>query len=158
MNAPGRFARLEKLATVDVLLRQKGAAVYSVPPETTVFEALKVMRDRNVGALLVMEEEKLAGILSERDYARKIAIEGRDSRRTPVKEITTSVLHTVTRANTVQECLGLMSEHHVRHLPVLEGERVVGIISIGDLVKWVIQAQSATIDQLQSYITGQYPS
>lgn len=149
---------MEKLATVDVLLRQKGDAVYSVPPETTVFEALKVMRDRNVGALLVMEEEKLAGILSERDYARKIAIEGRDSRRTPVKEITTSVLHTVTRTTTVQECLGLMSEHHVRHLPVLEGERVVGIISIGDLVKWVIQAQSATIDQLQSYISGQYPS
>jgi CBS domain-containing protein len=149
---------MEKLATVDVLLRQKGDTVYSVSPDTSVFDALKIMRDHNVGALLVMRDDQLLGILSERDYARKIALEGRDSRRTLVSEITTSELYTVTRRTTLQECLNLMSKHHIRHLPVLEEDRVVGLISTGDLVKWIIQAQSATIEQLQSYITGQYPS
>lgn len=148
---------MQKLVTVDALLREKGTEVYSIPPEATVFDALKVMREKNVGALLVMREEKLVGIISERDYARKIAIEGRDSRVTPVSDIVTSAVRTVTRNTSIQDCMELMSGHRVRHLPVVEGGKVMGIISVGDLVKWIIQAQSATIDQLQSYISGQYP-
>jgi CBS domain-containing protein len=146
------------LAKVDAILHQKGSEVYALPPEATVFDALKTMRDKNVGALLVMREGRLIGIVSERDYARKVAIEGRDSRKTPVSEIVTSAIHTVTRETTVHDCMEIMSKHRVRHLPVLADSQVVGVISVGDLVKWIIQAQSATIDQLQSYISGQYPS
>ncbi|MCP5521390.1 MAG: CBS domain-containing protein [Verrucomicrobiales bacterium] len=149
---------MQTLATVDAILHQKGAEVYAIPPDATVFEALKTLRAKNVGALLVMRDDRLVGIVSERDYARKVAIEGRDSRTTPVSDIVTSAVHTVTRETTIQDCMELMSEHRVRHLPVLEESRVIGVISVGDLVKWIIQAQSATIDQLQSYISGQYPS
>lgn len=149
---------MQTLATVDALLREKGTEVHSIAPDTTVFEALKMMRTKNIGALLVMRDEKLVGIISERDYARKVAIEGRDSRVTPVSDIVTAAVRTVTRVTTVQDCMELMSEHRVRHLPVVEDAKVVGLISVGDLVKWIIQAQSATIDQLQSYISGQYPS
>lgn len=148
---------MEKLTTLDTILNWKGRTVHSVAPDTTVFEALKLMRDANVGALLVLEAGRLVGIVSERDYARKVAIEGRNSRTTPVREIITPEPHTVPPTATVNECMSLMTAQHIRHLPVLETDRVVGVISMGDLVKWVIQAQSATIDQLQSYISGSYP-
>ncbi|RME93289.1 MAG: CBS domain-containing protein [Verrucomicrobia bacterium] len=148
---------MEKLATADAILRRKGRQVYWVSPDTTVFEALKVMREKNVGALLVMEDDRLVGIFSERDYARKVAIEGRDSRVTPVRDITTKPVHTITPQTPISECMEMMSKYRVRHLPVLEDDRVVGVISVGDVVQWIIEAQSATIDQLQSYITGAYP-
>lgn len=149
---------MEKLATADVILRRKGRQVFWVSPQTTVFDALKLMREKNVGALLVMKDDRLVGIFSERDYARKVAIEGRDSRHTPVRDITTAPVHTITPQTPISECMAMMSRHRVRHLPVLEEGRVVGVISVGDVVQWIIEAQNATIDQLQSYITGTYPA
>lgn len=148
---------MDKLTTVDTILEWKGHQVYAVSPEATVFEALEMMRDKNVGALLVYEGDRLIGVLSERDYARKVAIEGRNSRQTPVREILSADLFTVESRATVPECMALMAARRIRHLPVLEAGRVVGVISMGDLVKWVIDSQSATIDQLQSYISGTYP-
>ena len=153
---PTKTKRMDKLATLETILNWKGNDVYSVTPETTVFEALKLMRDKNVGALLVCHEGKLIGIISERDYARKIAIEGRNSRNTPVSDIITTDPMTLTSAATVGDCMSLMANQRIRHLPVLDGEKIIGVVSMGDLVKWMMHAQSATIDQLQSYISGSY--
>jgi len=144
-------------ATVEAILNTKGRTVWSVSPETTVFEAIRQMAERNVGALLVMEGDRLLGIVSERDYTRKVALQGKNSRTTAVREICTPALHTVTLRTTIGECMALMTDKRIRHLPVLEGERVVGVISIGDVVNWIIHAQAAAIDQLQAYITGGYP-
>lgn len=144
--------------TVEAILNAKGRAVWSVTPETTVFEAIRLMADRNVGALLVMEGDRLVGIVTERDYARKVALLGKNSRSTPVGEIFTPALHTVTPQTTVAECMALMTDKRIRHLPVLDQGRVVGVVSIGDLVNWIIHAQAAEIDQLQAYIAGAYPA
>ncbi len=144
-------------ATVEAILNVKGRQVWSVTPDTTVFEAIRLMAERNVGALPVMEGDRLVGIMSERDYARKVALLGKNSRSTPVREILTPALHTVTPRTTIAECMALMTDKRIRHLPVLEGGKVVGIISIGDLVNWIIHAQAAAIDQLQAYIAGGYP-
>ena len=148
---------MEITGTADAILQAKGRTIYAVPPGTTVFEAIQHFADKNVGALLVMDGARLLGVFSERDYTRKIALQGRHSRDTLVGEIISSEVIGVTPQTTVQECMRLMTAHRVRHLPVLEGERVVGVLSIGDLVNWIITAQSATISHLESYIAGSYP-
>ena len=142
--------------TISEILNHKGATVWSVSPEMMVFDAIQMMADKNIGALLVIEQGKLVGILSERDYTRKVALKGKSSKQTPVKEILSEQLIHVSPAHTVEDCMRLMTEHRVRHLPVLDGDKIVGVVSIGDLVNWIITAQTTTIHQLQTYITG-YP-
>ena len=141
-------------ATVGTILNQKGHQVYSISPDATVFEAIHLMAEKNLGALLVISEEKLVGVISERDYTRKVALKGRSSRETKVREIISSPVISANPGSSVEECMRLMTTHRVRHLPVLEGEKLVGIVSIGDLVNWTISAQDAAIEQLKSYIAG----
>ena len=139
---------------ISVVLGQKSREIFSVTPDTCVEDAVKIMDEKNVGALLVMKGNKLVGMLSERDYARKVMLRGKKSSETPVSDIMSSNL-TVTHPNEgVEECLRVMTDKRIRHLPVLEGQKVVGVISIGDLVKHVISCQSATIAHLESYISG----
>jgi CBS domain-containing protein len=142
------------MKTVRRLLQAKGSQVWHTSPQGSVYSALQLMAEKNVGALVVMEEEKPVGIFSERDYARKVVLRGRASNETPVSEVMTRDLLTATLDQTVAECMVLMSEKHVRHLPVVDQERLVGILSIGDIVKEVIAEQSATIGYLEDYITG----
>jgi CBS domain-containing protein len=139
---------------VKQLLQSKGSGVWSVGPETKVIEALKLMADKNVGALMVTDGEKLAGIISERDYARKVILHGRSSTDVPVKEIMTGKVYVVAPDTSIQECMALMTEQRVRHLPVLENDKLVGVISIGDVVKAIISEQEFMIEQLQNYIVG----
>jgi CBS domain-containing protein len=142
--------------TIDEILHHKGTTVWSVGPEATVFEAIQMMADKNIGAVFVMGQGKLMGVVSERDYTRKVALRGKTSKDLKVREILTESLITVTPKHSIEECLRLMTEHRVRHLPVLEGETLKGVVSIGDLVNWVISTQSTTIRQLETYISG-YP-
>ena len=139
---------------ISELLNQKGGYAWSIDPEATVFEAIGLMAEKNIGALLVIRQDKLVGILSERDYTRKIALQGKSSKQTKVKEIISSRVISVTPSHTVEDCMRLMTEHRIRHLPVLEGDQIVGVISIGDLVNWIISAQTTAIHQLQTYIAG----
>lgn len=143
---------------VALILARKGSEVYSVPPDATVYEALEKLAERDVGALLVMRGGELVGIFSERDYARQVILKGRFSRETRVHEIMSSPVLTVTPQTTVDECMQLMTRHRYRHLPVVDGGRVVGIVSIGDLVNWIISLQNFTIHQLEGYIAGKYPA
>ena len=143
--------------TIGAILRHKGTLIWSVPPETKVFDAIQIMAEKNIGALLVMAGPKLIGIMSERDYTRKIALKGKSSKDTPVHEIVSTPVISATPEHTVEDCMRLMTSSRVRHLPVLDGDRVVGVVSIGDLVNWIISAQSMTIDQLENYIAGSYP-
>lgn len=140
------------MITVRHLLDGKGRALFSIEPEDPVLEAIRMMAERHVGALLVMRGTELAGILSERDYARKVVLLGRSSAETPVWQIMTSPVITVSPDNSVQDCMRLMTDRRIRHLPVMEGGKVVGMISIGDLVKAVIEEQQQTIEQLETYI------
>jgi CBS domain-containing protein len=142
------------MKTVNQLLHTKGREVWSVTQGTSVFDALKVMADKNIGAVLVMEGNQLAGIFSERDYARKVILKGKTSKELTVQEIMTEKVDCVSLSQTVREFMTLMTEKHHRHLPVVEGERVVGMISIGDVVKAIISDQEFTIEQLEGYITG----
>ena len=134
------------------LLAAKGGQVYSIRPEAKVFEALQLMAQKDVGALLVMDGTRVAGIMSERDYARKVILQGKSSQDLSVRDIMTSGVVTVDPARTVEECMGLMTQRRIRHLPVCEGDELVGLVSIGDLVKEVIADQEQTIKQLESYI------
>lgn len=142
------------MLTVGQLLDGKGRQVWSVQLDSTVFEALRVMAHKEIGALLVLDGESVVGILSERDYARKIALEGRASRYTPVTDIMSRQVLSVSLRHTVHECMALMTTHKVRHLPVLEQGRVLGMISIGDLVKSIIAEQEFVIEQMTHYIAG----
>jgi CBS domain-containing protein len=139
------------------LLRMKGSGVWSISPDSTVYEAIEQMAEKGIGALVVLREGKVEGIVSERDYARKVILKGKHSHETRVREVMTTPALVVKPEDSVSECMRTMTAHRVRHLPVLEGESVVGILSIGDLVNWIIGSQEQTIHQLQSYITGAYP-
>ena len=140
------------MANVNQMLQGKGRQVYTVGPQTTVLEALQLMADRDVGALVVVEGDDIAGIFSERDYARKIVLMGKSSRETPVSEIMTADVICVTPGQTADKCMAIMTDRHIRHLPVLEKGRVVGVLSIGDLVKAILGQQRETIEQLEAYI------
>jgi CBS domain-containing protein len=142
------------MQTVNQLLRAKGNQIFSVEPGDSVLKAIEMMATRHVGALLVMSQGSLIGIISERDYARKVILKKRSSHDTPVGDIMTAPAVTVTPSDTVHHCMQLMTEGRFRHLPVTEGGRVVGMLSIGDLVKAVIEEQSAHIEQLERYIAG----
>jgi signal-transduction protein with cAMP-binding, CBS, and nucleotidyltransferase domain len=140
--------------SVDSILKQKAGSIWSISPDQSVYEAIREMADKQIGALLVMSAGALVGIISERDYARKVILKGRSSKNTSVKEIMTSRVVCVTPAHTVDECMALMTAHRIRHLPVMKDQQVVGILSIGDVVKWIISEQEATIRHLEHYITG----
>ncbi len=140
------------MKTVNQILQGKGSAIYAVSPRASVLDAIKLMAEKGIGALVVMEENRLAGIVSERDYARKVILLGRSSQDTAVQEIMSGKVITVHLEQTAEECMALMTTHRIRHLPVLDGGKLAGVLSIGDLVKEVIADHEETIKQLESYI------
>ena len=142
------------MKTVRQILARKGGGSWSTSPHTTVYDALKLMADKNVGALVVVEGERMVGIFSERDYARKVILKGKSSREMAVSEIMTANVITVAPDQSIEDCMTLMSENHIRHLPVLQHEKLVGLVSIGDVVQTIIADQKSTINQLEDYITG----
>jgi CBS domain-containing protein len=143
--------------TVSAVLKHKGSHVWTIPAGATVFEAIRLMSEKNIGALLVTSNAKLEGVFSERDYTRKIALHGRSSKDTLVREVISDRIIAASPNDTIEACLRIMTDHRIRHLPVLDGDHVVGIVSIGDLVNWIIRVQNHAIEQLESYVTGQYP-
>lgn len=147
---------MHKNTTVNQILSEKGHEVWSASPETTVFDALKSMSKKEVGALVVLDNQEVVGIFSERDYARMVILEGKSSKDLPVQEIMTRRVIFVKPENTTDECMALMTDKHIRHLPVVEDDELVGIISIGDVVKAIISQQELIIEQLENYITGAY--
>ena len=141
---------------INEILAHKSSELWSISPDATVFEAIEMMAKHNIGALPVMANGKLLGVVSERDYTRKVALKGKSSKDTSVREILAAPV-IASPSDTVEECMKLMTNKRVRHLPILQGDELIGLVSIGDLVNWVINAQSVTIHQLESYITGHYP-
>lgn len=137
---------------VSDILKVKPSNIFSVAGQVSVYDAIKVMGEKNIGALLIMEGDKLTGILSERDYARKVVLKGKSSRETPVRDIMTENVLTVTPEDTIERCMAIMTEKHIRHLPVVEADKVLGMVSIGDVVNGIIESQKQTIAHLQSYI------
>ncbi|MGO4884532.1 MAG: CBS domain-containing protein [Bryobacteraceae bacterium] len=146
------------METVGSMLQHKGCEVYWLPPEATVYEAVAMMAEKGVGALLVISEGKLTGIVSERDYARKVILKGKHSHEMQVREIMTSPVYTVSPEESLEDCMRVITARRIRHLPVIEGDSLVGIISIGDLVRSIISQQAHAIDQLSGYIEGRYPA
>ena len=152
---PKPGARMSELATtINRLLKQKTGEIWATPPNASVYEAIEMMAEKRIGALLVTEQGKLLGIISERDYARKMILQGRSSKETSVAEIMTSPVIFVSLQHTVSDCMRIVTEKRIRHLPVLENGAIVGMISIGDLVNWIITEQQETIRHLEAYITG----
>jgi len=148
---------MDLLDPVRLVLKLKGQNVWLISPEACVYDAIEIMADKSVGALLVISEGKLVGVVSERDYARKVILQGKSSKQTKVKEIMTSPAIFVIPEQTVEDCMRIMTEKHIRHLPVVEDGNILGVVSIGDLVKWMISAQQQTISHLHNYITSKYP-
>jgi CBS domain-containing protein len=143
------------MMTIDELLRTKEVKeIWSVAPNMAVYEALQEMAKKDIGAVLVVDHDKLVGIFSERDYARKIVLKGKSSLDTPVQEVMTSEIVTITPEDTVEECMSLMTDHHIRHLPVMQKGQLVGLVSIGDIVKAIISGQAKIITSLEKYIIG----
>jgi CBS domain-containing protein len=143
--------------TVRSILSQKSRALWSISPETSVYDAIALMSEKHIGALVVLSAGRLVGIITERDYARKVILKGKQSRETRVREIMSSPVLFVTPELTIGKCMHVMTSRQIRHLPVLEADRAVGMVSIGDLVNWIITAQDDTIRHLHNYITGSYP-
>lgn len=145
--------------TIETLLKHKKFnRVLALDPDQSVYEALQTMAEYDVGCLMVCEQGRLVGILSERDYARKGVLQGHLSQQTKVRDMMTSPVMSITPEHTVDDCMNLMTERHFRHLPVLDGNKVIGMVSIGDLVKWIISGQQHTIEALEGYIAGAYPA
>lgn len=144
--------------SVGLVLKRKGGEIWSVAPHQTVYESIEKMADKAVGALLVMSAGKLVGIISERDYARKIILKGKSSKTTLVGEVMTSPVIVVTPDKPVDECMSIMTTNRIRHLPIVQNEGVLGVVSIGDMVKWIVSEQEETIEHLQNYIGATYPS
>ncbi len=144
------------MSTVEEVLQHKGCEVWTIGPRATVLDALKIMAEKDIGALVVMKDDQVVGIISERDYARKVVLRGKASVSTLVKDIMTDKVYYVTLKKTIKECQPIFIEHTVRHLPVIENGKLVGLISIGDVVKAIIDDQESTIAQLTDYITGKY--
>ena len=142
------------MGSVNHILRAKANAIFSITPDTIVYEALELMVEKNVSALVVMENEKLAGIFTERDYARKVILVGKASKETRIEEIMTEDPITVSPESTIDDCMRLMTNKFIRHLPVVSGDKLIGIISIGDVVKFIIQEQKFIIENMEHYITG----
>ena len=142
------------MQTVQKLLDHKGRDVWTVGPDDFVFDALQLMANKGIGAVVVAEDGKPIGMFSERDYARNVILKGKSSPKTPIREVMTTPIHCAQPEQTVEECMALMTEKHIRHLPILEDDKLVGMISIGDLVKSVIADQKITIKQLEQYIRG----
>jgi CBS domain-containing protein len=147
-----------KLAdSIRPILQHKGREIWSLPPDASVYQAIAMMSDKKVGALLVMSEGRLVGIVSERDYARKVILQGHSSKHTKIREIMSSPVIQVSPDQSMDDCMRIMTAHRIRHLPVVEADKVVGVVSIGDLVNWIITEQHETIQHLSSYIAGSYP-
>lgn len=144
------------MITVKQILDEKGHKVWTIGPDETVYKALMVMADKDIGALVVVENDQVVGIISERDYARKVVLKGKTSLDTPVRDIMTSQVYFVSPDCTAEECMALMTEKRIRHLPVIENNKLIGVISIGDVVKSIISSQKITIEHLQNYIMGKY--
>jgi CBS domain-containing protein len=149
---------MEIAGSVSAILAHKGSAVWSIASNSMVFDAIQLMADKNVGALPVVDNGQLVGMISERDYTRKITLRGKSSKDTPVRDIMTPEPVTVNVTDTVGECMRVMTDSRIRHLPVMEGKKMIGLVSIGDLVRGIISAQTATIEALEKYITGDYPA
>jgi CBS domain-containing protein len=148
---------MKLLDPVGLILKEKGSRVYSISPDATVYEALEKMAEHDIGALVVVDGNRIVGVMSERDYARKVILAGRSSKEIKVHEIMSAPAVTVGPATTVDECMLRMTDKRCRHLPVVEEGKLLGVVSIGDLVRWIITAQELTIRHLEDYITGKYP-
>ncbi len=149
---------MEITTPVTAILEHKGPELWNIQPTASVYEAIALMAEKNVGALPVLEDGALLGMISERDYSRKVILQGRASKDTKVADIMSKSVHTVSGEASVESCLEIMTKHRVRHLPVMDGAAIVGILSVGDLVNWIISAQANAIDDLHRFVTGEYPA